>query len=668
MLHFGVDYYPEQWPESRWETDARLMQEAQFNTVRLAEFAWARLEPRNGEYDFAWLDRAIEVLASRGMQVVLGTPSASPPSWLMARDPTIYRVQPDGLRASYGARREYCPSHPGYRGYVARLVEAMARHYTDHPAVIGWQIDNEFGGRCFCAHCLTAFHTWLQTRYTTLDALNAAWGTVFWSHSYADWQHIPAPLETGGPHNPGLALAYARCQSDSYAAFQHEQLAILRNICPNDWTCHNFMGFGFEQLNYFDLARDLDLVAWDNYQRHQWNMDEPPNPVGAALAHATMRGLKQQPFWVIEQQAGSSGWDIVGEPPRPGELRLWAYQAIAHGADGVVFFRWRTARHGTEQYWHGLLDHDATPGRCYAEIKRMGHELTRFGAAIVGSNLPAEVAMLLSYDARFALQIQPNNPQLGYRRVFEQIYQSLYSQHAAVDIVAPDADLSRYKLVIAPMLHVLTEPIAANLAHYVANGGVLVTTFRSGVKDADNTVVDCRLPGLLAAVCGIEVEEYVSLGRNTHNQLTLTNGLANESAVELEAWCDVLLPRGAAVVARYRADFFADKPAITHHRYGAGQAIYIGTTGETLYAVLMPWLLSLAQVQPMLQAPSGVEVSVRQSGQQAVLFLLNHSDEPQYIKLAGVYRELVHSEIVAQSMLLAPKDVAILVCAEEHIP
>jgi beta-galactosidase len=404
----------------------------------------------------------------------------------MALYPDAYRVLPNGTPQSYGNRREYCPTHAGYRERSRIITQALADHYAGHPAVIGWQTDNEFGDRCYCPHCRRAFQSWLQARYPSLDALNAAWGTIFWSHLYSEWSQIPQPLATAGHDehgspNPGLALDYYRFMSDAYVAFQHEQVEILRRTCPQHFITHNLMGFGYDRLNYFDLVRDLDFVTWDNYRRMQWTFVPEVQPVDAALAHAAMRGLKGANFWVMEQQAGPGGWEIVSVAPRPGELRLWAYQAIAHGADGIVFFRWRTARFGTEQYWHGLLDHDGTLSRRYHEIKQMGRELQQTGDSIAGSQVKAEIAMILSYDARFAFQIQANNPNFTYAAHFHTIFAAFHARNLAVDVVSPDADLSGYKLVVAPALYVLEESAARNLEAYVRNGGVLLVTARSGV-------------------------------------------------------------------------------------------------------------------------------------------------------------------------------------------
>lgn len=661
MFRFGVDYYPEQWPEERWELDAQLMSEAGFNMVRLAEFAWAKMETQEGVFDFDWLDRAIRIFHKLDISVILGTPTASPPPWLAQKNPDILRVREDGLRVEYGARRINCPSHALYRESSRSITSAMAEHFAANPAVIGWQTDNEFGDRCYCDICRKEFQTWLQHRYETLDKLNTLWGTVFWSHTYSDWCQIRLPLSTSGsPPNPSLALDFRRFVSDTYVSFQQEQIEILRSKCPEHFITHNLMGFGYNGLDYFDVTKPLDFVSWDNYPLGFWHQLEI-TPASPALSHDAMRGLKNKNFWVMEQQAGPSGWQTLSSTPGPGVLRLWAYQSIAHGADGVVFFRWRTARFGAEQYWHGLLEHDGRAGRRYNEIKQMGAELKRVGEQIFGAETRSSVAILQSYDSRFAFQVQGNSTEFDYEKHLAQIYNVLWKRNISVDVISPMTALSKYDLVIAPTLHVLTNDMAANLRDYVRAGGTLVVTPRTGVKDVANVVVDQPLPGLISDVLGVLVEEYDAITLDIKQTITFNIDELAGQTLPVQIWCDILESQGAQVIARYSQDYYVGKPAVTRNQFGQGHAIYLGAFGtDAFYESFFGWLLKQKNIQSDIEAPAGVEISKRRQGNQSIYFVLNFTALPQSIKLPAAHRNLLDNTIVSGTIQVGVKDVLIL--------
>jgi len=539
----------------------------------------------------------------------------------------------------------------------------MAEHYAGHPAVIGWQIDNELGGRCYCPICRATFQAWLQEKYGSLDRLNSAWGTAFWSHVYTEWSHIPVPMETGGVPNPGLDLDYRRFMSDVYVRFQQEQVDILRQTCPDHFITHNFMGFHFDEINYFDLAQTLDVVAWDNYRRTAWGLDKDVPPAPSALGHDTMRGLKGQSFWLMEQQSGCGGWQEVGVIPRPGEMRLWTYQAIGHGADAIVYFRWRSARFGTEQYWHGVLDHHGQPRRRYKELKAIGAELKRVGEQILETESRSQVAMLLSYDTRFAFQAQPNHNDFDYPALFASYYTALHRRNVGVDIVPPTADLSRYRLVLAPALHVLSQDAADNLRRYVEEGGTLLATARTGVKDEVNAVVNMPLPGLLAEICGVEVDEYDALPADLDVPLELAlPGLAPDTqVVHAWLWCDVLTPTTAQPVARYGGEYYAGQAAITLNHFGQGQAVYVGTLGDTdLIDKVVGWLVAVTPISPALKAPDGVEAVERWKDDRRLLFLLNHADQAREVILPQPLTDLLTDQVMEGQVILDHKAVTIL--------
>jgi len=665
MFRFGVDYYPEHWSEERWATDAKLMQDAGINTVRLAEFAWSKLEPQDGIFDFDWLDRAIAVLAEHGIDIILGTPTASPPAWLMAKHPDAFLVDENGRQRTYGNRREYCPTNEAYLHHSLRVVRAMAQRYAARDEVFAWQIDNEFGDRCFCSSCAAAFRKWLEGKYGTLDAVNSAWGTIFWSHTYSHWDQIPVPITAGGAPNPGLALDYRRFCSDSYVRFQKQQIDVIRAACTEAVITHNMMGFGYDKIDYFDLAQDVDVVSWDNYQRNQFHgLQADADWGGSALSNDAMRGLKRKNFWVMEQQAGPAGWDIVGVTPRPGELRLWAYQAVAHGADAILFFRWRTARWGTEEYWHGVLDHHGEPGRRYEEIQKMGRELARIGDEILGSAPKADVAMLSSYDSRFAFQIQGHNPRFSYEQCIASWHRAFHRRNVSIDVIRPGDDLDGYRLVVAPAFHVVTDDDARHLTEYVKAGGILVLTARSGVKDAANAVVNMRLPGLLRELSGIHVEEYDSLAPDMSNAVLISDrSISERERLPINCWCDVLELEAASTVATYDEGYYAGRPAITLNSYGRGRTIYVGAIGDgDVPEGLADWLLQLSQTQVLADPSPGVEIAARYEGRTQLLVVLNHTGDPQEIKLRGESEDLITGDRLSdgEPLVIPPVDVRLL--------
>ena len=659
-MFYGADYYPEHWPRERWERDAELMAKAGINLVRLAEFAWAKIEPEPGRYTFGWLDEALDVLAQRDIRAVMCTPTATPPAWLCQQNPEIMAVERNGQRVAFGMRRQYCPTNARYRELSRQITEIMAERYAGNPQIVAWQLDNEFGGhhpRCYCPDCAQAFWQWLQQRYRSLDALNDAWGTAFWSHVYSAWDQIPLPNDAVGTSNPGLELDFYRFTSDQWGNYAQEQIDVLRAHGVTPITT-NLMGFGFAEINYFDLAQRLDLTTWDNYP-----VGIQDDPAAIAAAHGLMRGLRDEPFWIMEEQAGPSGWQTMSRAPKPGQLRLWAYQAIAHGADAIVYFRWRTCRAGVEEWWHGILDHHGQPGRRYHEIARMGAEVRTLDDRLEGAMPPKAVAIILSYDDRWTLRLQPNAPGMSYDTLWLTYYRALHKLGVPIDVVPPDADLSRYALVVAPMLHVVSEAYVQPLTDYVKKGGHLVMGARSGVKDIANRVVNQPLPGLLADLCGVEVAEYDALGAQTPVRLAFTQrGQAMGEHAVGHTWADILRPHGAHTLATYMGTFHKGEPAITQHDVGSGTATYVGVIpDQDLADALARWATQWASVMPLLpDKPAGVEVTARDKAGRRFLFLLNHTGESQFVPVSGVYRDLLAGVAVRGSVPLAPFDLAIL--------
>ncbi len=661
-MYFGADYYPEHWPEERWADDVELMSELNFNVVRMAEFAWAKMEPEEGRYDFGWLDRIIEMLDKKGIKTVLGTPTAAPPPWLTHKHPSILPVDSNRQVKGPGTRCHYCHNSPIYWEYTEKIVTKMAEHYKDNPGVIGWQTDNEFGNhsttRCYCEDCAEGFRKWLKIRYGDLDTLNKAWGTMFWSHNYTDWEEIPLPWKAPAEHNPSLLLDFYRFSSDSVVAYQKLQIDILRRIVPHHFITHNLMGL-FDEIDYFDLAEDLDFVSWDNYHFHG------ATPAIVALTNDLMWGIKKKNVWVMEQQCGNVNWGPYNPAPKPGEVRLWTYQDIAHGADGIVYFRWRAARIGSEQYHSGILKHDGSPGRVFDEIKQTSEELRKIEDTLEGTAAESEVAILMYYDARWALELQPHNKQFAERGgalAYFSYYYHVYDMDVPMDIIHPEDDLSRYKVVIAPLLLILNDRIVKNLCSYVEKGGNLVVGPRAGFKTWSNLVTDKPLPGELKELLGVEVEEFDSLEPEHSNEISFVYPGISPGEYKVKVWCEILKPTTAQVVAKYTQDYYADEAAVTLNRYGKGRVFYVGTIGEDdLYRKAISWLLLSSDVKPpVFLVPHGVEVNKRVGDGKEIIFLMNHTHEVKYVQLDGVYTDLISGDKLKGVVDLPPLDVKIL--------
>jgi len=658
MIYFGADYYPEHWPEERWERDAQLMQAAGINVVRIGEFAWSKLEPEEGKYDFGWLDRIIALLAKYNVKSILGTPTPTPPAWLTEKYPEVLWVNNQGRRTIHGSRRHVCLSNSTYREYSKNIVTELATRYGDNNAVIGWQVDNEFGchstTRCYCASCRASWQAWLRRRYETLAKLNEAWGTVFWSESYTAWEQIPVPLKiTPAPHNPSMRLDYARFSSDLNVDYQRLQIDILRELTSGQFITHNFMGL-FGEIDYYDLAEDLDFVSWDNYPRFQ----DQYNPVRIALSHDATRSFKKQNFWVMEEQVGPTGSDLIASSLYSGEMRLWTHQAVAHGADGILYYRWRTCRFGQEEFWQGILDHDGIPRRRYEEIKKIGEELNKLAPYLEATQPMAKVGMFYSFDNRWAFDVQPHTKALDYMGHLESYYQFFYDNNIPVDILKPGQDLTGYQVIVAPTLFLLTEEMAKQLEQFVQAGGTLITTYRSGVKDWANVVVNTALPGLLSELVGAEVYEYSSLPAGVEVDI-VGSGLELNQKGQGRAWVDALKPYTAAVWAHCASGPLAGMPVVTHNKYGDGQVLYIGTWLNEF--MLNSFLAKVVPVQSLtvdeqLSASAGIELASRVDTKtnRKVVFALNSNSQAGKVAITKDWELLVGQVDEADNSVIVP--------------
>lgn len=658
---FGAAYYPEHWPESRWQQDADMMAAAGFNTVRMAEFAWHKMEPQEGEFDFSWLDRAIELLASRGIKSMLGTPTSAAPKWLVDKYPDTLMWDLKGHPRGFGSRRYYCYNSESYRKRTEAIVTAMAGHYGGNPNVIGWQIDNEFGcgdtTRCFCPSCRRAFVQWLKARYGSVEAVNKQWGTIFSSQCYNSWDEVELPTYTAlGHHNPSLVLDFYRFSSDSAVSYQQFQLDILRRLAPGVPHTTNFMG-DFGQIDYYNLAKNLDIVAMDIYPVMARG-DNPP-PQNAALYHDITRGLKQKNYWITEHQSGTPGAFVLQQTPWPGDLRRWTHQSVAHGADGILYFRWRTIPFSVEEYWHGILGHDGGPNRRYEEVKTVGRELMQLLDVLEGSTIRTDVAMIRSYDAEWTFDIQPHTKGYHYLTHFDAYYRYFYDRHIPVDVVSPDADLSCYRLVLAPNLIMATDGQAERLQRYVREGGTLVLDYRAGVKHTNNQMVQLVPPGCYTDLLGIRVTDYGAI--DTREQVAVCH---DGSGTEGRAlwWYEVLEATTAKPLARYAGRYFDGCPMATENRFGHGMAFYLASQPDAgLMDRLMDRAIAVSGVQPLLDCPPEVEVARRMKDGREMLHVINHSRQAQPVNLAGAYKDLLSGKELSGSVEIAANDVMVII-------
>jgi len=666
-VHFGACYYPEHWPEERWQTDADMMRECGFTVVRLAELAWSVLEPEQGRFDFAWLDRVIAILAERGIKAIVGTPTAAPPKWLMDKHPDIYKINRLGQSLGFGTRMYCCFNNPVFPEYARSIVERMAAHYGGNPNVIGWQIDNEFGcvdtTWCYCDNCLHAFQDWLRGKYATLEQLNDSWGTVTFSHSYRTWEQIPLPgLSVHQLHNPGLQLDYRRFASEAVKRFMDIQVDILRSHTSEQRITTNFMGV-FPDIDAYRLSGSLDFASWDNYPNH--TQEREISVSLPALQHDITRGLKQANFWVMEHQSGTPGADVLQRTPKPGELRRWTYQSIAHGADGIVYFRWRTALFGCEQYWHGILQHSGKRGRRFREVEQVGRELAKIGSRLIRSENRARVAIIRCFDNEWAFTIQPHSPGYSYMKHLHNYYDCFFERNIPIDIVSPDANWGRYDLVVMPNMIMTDDEFVARTEQYVLAGGQVVLDFRAGAKDRRNRMEPLALPGKFGELLGIEIEDY-GIIREDGSEIGIAwaDGKENKLLGNARVWYDVIELKGAEAVASYTSDYFAGSPAITRMSRGKGKAWYIGTEpDEGALRLLFDRIADGCGINPHLNVTAeGVEVVCRTDDSlTSYYFVINHRSEQAELNLESPMLDLLTDRIFSGTSKLDGNDVWVLV-------
>lgn len=635
-LIYGGDYNPEQWDPAVWREDVKLMKEAGVNMVSLAIFSWALLEPREGEFDFGWLDEVMDLLAENGIAVDLATATAAQPAWMSLKYPDVLAVTEEGTTLSYGSRQVYCPNSPSYRRGAARLTEAMARRYKDHLALVMWHINNEYACHikaCYCDTCAAAFRVWLKERYENLEGLNRAWGTRFWSQVYHEWEEILPPRKTSTIKNPGQVLDYARFMSRSLQDCCTMERDILKKITPQLEVTTNFM-LQFKEIDYFKWAPDLDIISWDSYP----NPAPGNDPADPALDHDLMRSLgKGKPFLLMEQSPGAVNWREVNVPKPPGKLELDSLQAVARGADGVLYFQWRQSRRGAEKYHAGCVPHQGRESRIFREVTRLGRRLEAL-SGLRDSRIEARTGLVVDYESWWALEGQAVPSQrLRYRDQLLRHYRGLYRRNLAVDILPQTGPFEGYSLLVVPCLYLLEPDTAAALTGFVEAGGTLVVTFFSGIADKEESIYLEGYGGPLRPLLGLTVEEFCPLEPHMTQKVEVAeNPWLTAGTYPVNIWSEVIRPEGAEVIGRFTEDYPAGTPAVTVNRVGKGKAVYLGADlPQNALDELLGNLAKEAGAVPAAESDPGVEVSLRRSETAEHLFALNFNARAAAFTLPG---------------------------------
>jgi len=619
-LVLGTAWYPEQWPEARWDADLNLMQKAGVTMVRVGEFAWSRFEPTEGHYDLDWLDRAITAASKHGIYTVIGTPSAAPPAWLTQKYPETLRTMDDGRKDEHGNRQQFDWSDPKYRVLSRAMAEQLAKRFGHNPWVIGWQIDNEYSENSYGDSTKKQFQDWLKIRYGTLDNLNSRWTTAYWSETYQSWDQVPIETKYG---NPGLLLSWMRFVSDTWRSYQKNQLEVIRaNSTPAQFITTNMMGW-FDGYDHYTVAQDLDMASWDDYVG-QGQLDQYRN----GAAHDLTRGLLRKNFWVMETQPGFVNWAKINNSLDKGEVRAMAWHAIGHGSDAVSYWQWRSDLNGQEEYHGTLVGADGTPVPLYSEVSQLGAEFAKASPVLAGTTVKSDVAILHSYDSRWAINWQRHNANYDPVEELVSYYKPLRNIAQSIDIVNPSAPLNQYKLVVAPGLNVLSDTEAQNLIAYVQQGGNLVLGQRSAMKDVDNALQVNRQPGPLVPLLGGRVDQFYALAAPVPVAGTWGPSTSKEWA-ELLSTSD---PDTKVLMKYGKSNGWLDnQPAAITRKVGKGSITYIGAwLDEPALKNAAKWMTDMSGVEPKFgHVPDGVDVYPREGEHGKVFIIVNFSKYQQ---------------------------------------
>lgn len=640
-MPYGGDYNPEQWDEQTWQEDMRLLRDAGIDIVTLNVFSWALIQPDEETYDFSMLDRIVKTVTDAGMNICMASGTGAMPAWMAHRHPDVLRVEWNGMRRKFGGRENLCPNSPTTLKYVPMLAGKMAEHFAGQDNIVAWHISNEYSGRCYCENCEKAFRVWLKDKYKTLDNLNHEWNTAFWGHTFYDWDEIVAPNqlseEFGDQWNArttfqGISIDYARFSSDSLLNNYRSEYDEIRKFFPDTPITTNLMG-AYKEVDYQRWAPYMDFAAHDNYP---W-AGEPESGVGFTLD--LIRGLKGgQSWWLMEQTPSVSNWHVNCSLKRPGVMRLLSYQAVAHGADSVMFFQMRRSVGACEKYHGAVIDHVGNGNtRVYREVSALGKELEIIGDSFMGARTEAKCAIIFDWDNWWAVEYSAGpSACLKYVDEIRKYYDALHRLHIAVDIISCSDDLSGYEVVFAPLLYMVKPGVADRIKAFVSRGGSFVTTAFSGYVNENDRVHTGGYPGELRDLMGLWVEEIDALPPETENHFKLGG-----STYPAKIVCDILHTEGADTLSVYEDDFYAGSPVITCNRFGSGRAFYIGTSSNTeFYMDFMTGQLGISCDDLLGDMPAAkpdetdyMECCIRETRDNRFVFFLNHSEKAKPVTI-----------------------------------
>ncbi|MFD5777747.1 beta-galactosidase [Streptomyces fungicidicus] len=645
-LAFGGDYNPEQWPESVWDEDVRLMREAGVTMVSAGIFSWALLQPAPGVYDFGWLDRNLDLLHDAGIRVDLGTPTVVPPAWFYRAHPDALPVTEDGVRLEFGSRGAICHSNADYRAAAANITTKLAERYGDHPALAMWHVHNEYGvpvSACYCESCAAHFRRWLEREYGTVDGVNEAWGTAFWGQHYAAFDEINPPRRTPTVGNPAHALDYRRFADATMRENFTAERDILHSLSPGVPVTTNFMTAlsQCDSVDYWAWGREADLVTNDHYLITDGRRTHVNLAMAADLTRSVAGGA---PWLLLEHSTSGVNWQPRNPAKAPGQMARNSLAHVARGSDGAMFFQWRQSRRGAEKFHSAMLPHGGTETRVFREVTELGAAVDSL-APVRGTRTEADAAVLWDWHSWWAqnLDWRPSEDHDARERA-DAYYEALYDHHLTVDFAHPEADLSRYPLVVVPALYLMTEAAGSNLREYVENGGTLVVSYFSGIVDEHDAVHEGPYPGALRDVLGLTVEEFSPLLRGERVRLDGPDG----AGLDADVWTEFVVPRGAETVWTYADGLTAGRPAVTRHRLGEGTAWYVSTRlGAEGLATLLGRAAEDARIAPRGDLPRDVEV-VRRTGESGTfLFAINHTATDAKVPLETPGTELLTGERAA---------------------